>query len=259
MSKYIKLFKNHTQYETYASGEMILPNVSHCIDVNDVHYNPIPDPYNGHAYVDLGLPSGTLWATINIGANSPTDTGLYFAWGETQGYTASQVGTDKQFSLDDYELRNISTGTLTKYTRYDGLTVLEDEDDAASVNWGGDWHMPTYEQCNELFNATYVTGTYVTDYNGSGINGRLFTSVSNGNTMFLPAVGYALRGNLGNVNGNGSYWSSSLGENNDAGTGFYCSGGTDLNINRYTGHCIRGVISPTVTPPIEEPIVEPTT
>lgn len=65
-----------------------MPNVSLCAQENEVYYNPIHDQFNGHAYVDLGLPSGTLWATMNVGANSPTDYGLYFAWGETQGYTS---------------------------------------------------------------------------------------------------------------------------------------------------------------------------
>ena len=82
MKKYLD-FKETTGF--------ILPNVSHCIQENHVHYNPLVDPYNGHAYVDLGLPSGTKWAKMNVGASSETDAGLYFAWGETQGYTASQV------------------------------------------------------------------------------------------------------------------------------------------------------------------------
>lgn len=240
---FIELFENHTEYENFASGgTMELPNVSHCIQENEVHYNPIPDPYNGHEYVDLGLPSGTKWATINVGANSPTDTGRYFSWGGTEGYTASQVGTDKQFTWSDYELSNGSVSTLTKYTRYDGLTVLEDEDDAAHVNWGGEWNMPTKEQCEELFNTTYVTNARVTDYNGSGVDGRLFTSVNNGNTMFLPYVGYAENGNIKNVNGNGSYWSSSIGEYDTVGTGFYAVGTIGYTSNRYCGHCIRGVV-----------------
>ena len=80
--KYLKKFNTHAEYEL---ATLDLPNVSYCVDNNDIHYNPY-DPYNGHAYVDLGLPSGTLWATMNVGANSETDTGLYFAWGETTGY-----------------------------------------------------------------------------------------------------------------------------------------------------------------------------
>lgn len=85
--EYLKLFQAHEEYEEFVSGgTMVKPNVSHCIEENEVHYNPIIDPYNGKAYVDLGLTSGTKWAKMNVGASSEKDAGLYFAWGETQGY-----------------------------------------------------------------------------------------------------------------------------------------------------------------------------
>ena len=70
--KYLKLFNNHSQYTAFTQTEdFILPNVSHCIAEGDVHYNPIPDPYNGIQYVDMGFPSGAKWATMNIGASNP--------------------------------------------------------------------------------------------------------------------------------------------------------------------------------------------
>ena len=94
-----------------------------------------------YEYVDLGLPSGLKWAKCNVGAEKETDAGLYFAWGETTGYTASQVGTDKQFSWSDYKYGN-SSSDLTKYNQSDGKTVLESADDAASQIMGGDWRMP---------------------------------------------------------------------------------------------------------------------
>ena len=94
-----------------------------------------------YEYVDLGLPSGTLWAKMNVGANSETDPGLYFAWGETEGYTAEQVGVDKQFTWADYKFNPSGDGeTFTKYTSSD--ETLELIDDAAAVNMGGKWHMP---------------------------------------------------------------------------------------------------------------------
>ena len=193
MKKYLRLFQNDTDYLDFKkTTDFILPNVSHCIQENHVHYNPLVDPYNSHAYVDLGLPSGTKWAKMNVGASSETEAGLYFAWGETQGYTASQVGTgdgQKAFNWSDYKY-GTSSSNLTKYNASDNKTHLELTDDAAAANMGGDWHMPTKEQCEELLNTTYVTNAWVTDYQGSGVNGRLFTSVSNGNTMFVPAAGY---------------------------------------------------------------------
>ena len=147
MGDYLKLFEEHVDYETYIEGQdAILPNVSYCEDNNCVHYNPImPDPYNGHEYVYLGLPSGTLWAKKNIGANIETETGLYFAWGETQGYTLSQIGTDKSFTRQDYKYYLNLLTPFSKYNKTDNLTTLESGDDAAVVNMGGDWRMPTNE------------------------------------------------------------------------------------------------------------------
>lgn len=224
-------------------GGVILPNVSHCIGQNDVHYNPIVPPiHNSHEYVDLGLPSGTKWATMNVGASSGTDYGLYFAWGETAGYTASQVGTDKQFKWRDYKFGNGSQ--FTKYDQ-DGLTNLELVDDAASVNWGGDWHIPTKEQCDELFNTTYVTNAWVTDYNGSGINGCLFTSVSNGNTMFIPAAGYCEDGGVIGDGNNGYVWASALNSELVQSAWYFNfnSDGASVGYSiRYNGQSVRGVV-----------------
>ena len=205
------------------------------------------DPYNGHAYVDFGLPSGTKWATMNVGANSETDYGLYFAWGETQGYTASQVGSDIQFSWDDYKY-GTSSSNFTEYNSTDGKTTLDLEDDAAHVNWGGQWHIPTKEQCEELFNTEYVTNQWVNDYQGSGINGRLFTSVINGNTMFVPAAGYCGEGKVYYLH-EGYFWASALySEGDDVAWNFYFnSDEASVNVNvdgsRYYGQSVRGVVS----------------
>lgn len=245
----LKLFQTHSDYETFVSGgTMVRPNVSHCITENEVHYNPYIDPYNGHAYVDLGLPSGTKWATMNVGANSPTDYGLYFAWGETEGYTASQVGTDKQFDWSDYKFNPSGDGsTFTKYTATDGKTVLDLEDDAAHVNWGGQWHMPTDEQCGELLTTTYVTKAWVTDYNGSGVNGYLFTSVSNGNTMFIPAAGRCEDGRVGRVGDVGTVWTSTPAVTVEYPKEFFFhNGGTGITngFGRCHGLSVRGVVGP---------------
>ena len=104
-----------------------------------------------YEYVDLGL--SVKWAKCNVGAETETDAGLYFAWGETTGYTASQVGTDKQFSWSDYKYGN-SSSNLTKYNQSDGKTVLESADDAASQIMGGDWRMPTASEYQTLYNET---------------------------------------------------------------------------------------------------------
>lgn len=153
--KYLKKFATHEQYLAYINGsDALLPNVSLCVNKDDVHYNPYVSPYNGQDYIDLSLPSGTIWAKMNVGANSITDSGLLFAWGETTGYN-SQGHT---FSEENY--RFYDNNDYTKYNSTDGKTTLDLEDDAAHINMGGDWHMPNTEQIKELIN--YTTNGFVT-------------------------------------------------------------------------------------------------
>ena len=125
MAIYLKEFSTHSEYEAYiASEDKVLPNVSICTTEGDVHYNPYVDPYAGHDYVEIG---GLKWATMNVGANSITDTGLYFQWGDTQGYTASQVGSgegQKYFGWADYKYGNggSTAADMTKYNSTDSKT-----------------------------------------------------------------------------------------------------------------------------------------
>lgn len=159
----------------------------------------IPD---SHEAVDLGLPSGLKWSTCNIGASSPEDYGDYFAWGETD--TKSSYS-----SWSDYWWCNGSSTTLTKYNSnssygiVDNKTHLELEDDAAHVNWGESWRMPTYSEMIELKTQCTWTWTTQNDINGYKVIGP------NGNSIFFPAAGANLEG----VGSSGSYWSSSLGRN----------------------------------------------
>lgn len=162
---------------------------------------------NGYDYVDLGLPSGTLWATKNVGASSPSDYGLYFQWGDTQGYTADQVGTDegqKKFASDENDYK---FGVYPNYTKYTvtGAT-LELEDDAAHANMGGEWHIPTPDQIKELTANTTSTWT-----KQDGVNGRLFTSKKDTSKfIFIPAAGGAWGGSVRFSGVGGFVWSSML-------------------------------------------------
>ena len=168
-----------------------------------------PIRHKGFEYVDLGLPSGTLWAKCNIGAEREVDYGLLFQWGDTQGYTAEQVGRGiglKCFGCEDYKWTNGLSLSMTKYNVTDGKTVLDLEDDAAHVNMGGDWIMPTNEQLEELIT---LRGTWKINYQGSGINGCLFSG-ANGNELFIPAVGYAYFDTISYRNHDLGMWSSSL-------------------------------------------------
>jgi len=162
---------------------------------------------DGYGYVDLGLPSGTLWAYTNIGANTPEDYGNYYAWGETE--------TKETYDWITYKYCNGSETTLTKYCNgesygldgfTDSLTTLDAVDDAAFVNWGGNWRMPTQDEMQELVDNCDTTRT-----TPNGINGMLFTSRSNGNSIFLPAAGSRNDSDLDNAGSVGNYWSSSLG------------------------------------------------
>ncbi len=194
---------------------------------------------NSHEYVDLGLPSGTKWATCNVGATTPEDYGDYFAWGETS--------TKNTYSWATYSLCNGSQNTLTKYCNNssygnngftDALTTLEASDDAATANWGSAWRMPTKEEFEELNSNCTVTWT-----TQNGVNGRLFTG-PNGNSIFLPAAGYRYGSSLDDAGSGGDYWSSSLysGYTGDAWYLDFNSGNCNMyDLDRYYGLSVRAV------------------
>ena len=155
------------------------------------------NPVVVHEYVDLGLPSGTLWATCNVGADNPEDFGDYFAWGETE---------PKDFcDWENYKYGNCVDGFYELYKYYfdDSLTVLEPCDDAVRANWGNEWRMPTMEEYDELYHETTFIWTKI-----NGVYGRLLTG-SNGNSIFMPATGFLL-GDQFIGPGLGIYWSNSL-------------------------------------------------
>ena len=119
---------------------------------------------NGYDYVDLGLPSGTLWATCNVGASSPEKYGLYFAWGETTGYTSEQVPDVRAFTEDEYKAGPAASISAD-------LTL---EQDAAHVNLGGNWRMPTKDECQELLDN--CDDSWTDGYNGTDVAGWVLTS-----------------------------------------------------------------------------------
>lgn len=209
---YLKKFETQAAYEA-AESSLILPNVSLCVQENEVHYNPFVDPYAGHDYVEIG---GIKWATMNVGANSITDTGLYFQWGDTQGYTADQVGSgegQKYFVWADYKYGNGTSSPgdtgMTKYNSTDGKTVLEASDDAARANWGGSWRIPTTEEFKALGNA--VNTAWTNDYQSTGVSGLVLTDKTDSSkVLFFPAAGDCYGGRVNYVGSFGIYWSSSV-------------------------------------------------
>ena len=172
----------------------------------ELNFTALESGGNDHDYVDLGLPSGTLWATCNVGANAPEEYGDYFAWGETV--------PKETYAWSTYKYCNGEYNTITKYSNNaeygnngftDTLTILEACDDAATANWGVGWRMPTWEEMNELYDI--CTHEWTTQ---NGVNGGLFTG-PNGNSIFLPAAGRDGDSDFAFVGSAGFYWNSKLG------------------------------------------------
>jgi len=188
--------------------------------------------------VDLGLPSGTIWATRNIGATCPEDYGDYFAWGETK--------PKSDYTADNYKWWLIVYNMITKYCTddrgyngfTDGKTELDPEDDAAYVNWGPSWRMPSMEQVNEL--VEQCTWTWTTC---NGVNGQLATG-PNGNSIFLPATGYRWAGSFDNEGAYGYFWTRTLDPDCSVRAYYFCwkEMGADLGLDsRDTGFTVRAV------------------
>ena len=179
-------------------GEITIADVNSIIDIILGSHSQ----QENHDYVNLGLPSGTLWATMNVGACSPEDYGDYFAWGET---TSKQV-----YEFETYKWYNNTYYTYTKYCisssygTVDNKTELDPEDDAATLNWGPSWRMPTQEQIQELINNCSRQWKSL-----NGVGGIVVTG-PNGNTLFLPAAGYRLNGSVYNAGTYGYVWSRTL-------------------------------------------------
>ena len=196
---------------------------------------------NDYEYVDLGLPSGTLWATCNVGASTPEGYGNYYAWGET-----STKGT---YNWSTFRYADGDVDRLTKYCNKsdygnngftDNLTTLQSGDDPAT-SWGSGWRTPTKAQWEELLANTAKEWT-----TRNGKSGRLFTSKKNGQTLFLPAAGFRYGSSLGRAGSGGNYWSSSLNTDNpyDAwGFGFDSGSYYVIDYDRYCGFTVRPVCS----------------
>lgn len=202
--------------------------------------------------VDLGIvmtrADGTTyklyWAKSNLSdkglCTNPQDYGDYYAWGETE--------PKESYSWSTYKFSTSSSGPFSKYNTIgsygsiDNKTVLEPEDDVAHVKLGGKWRMPTNAEWGEL--EAKCTWTWVTNYNGSGINGRL-VKATNGNSIFLPAAGYRSGTGLGLAGSDGYYWSSSLITDypNIAWSVYFYSDDVDRSYryHRYSGRSVRPV------------------
>lgn len=214
------------------------------------------DPYNGREYVDLGL--SVKWATANVGASRAYESGTRFSWGETTG--------KNDYLLNGYQLCNGTSNTMNRYCTdsaygvVDNKTVLSEDDDAASVNWGGHWRMPRKEEFEELLNNCYCVHT--TNYNGSYVDGYIIYKVKSDLDkgivgtkkssetytltdahIFLPASGYKKTMTF-SAGVNGYYWSSTLCESlpDNAHSIFFYPGEIQTSyFSRFYGLPIRAV------------------
>ena len=212
-----------------------------------------------YEFLDLGLPSGLQWAAWNVGATKPEESGLYFAWGENKGYVVTRgavinenqgsynVGitnadgeSGKTFAQDYSDYKHYENDELIKYNGNDGLTTLKTEDDGCYLTEKA-MRMPTKDDCEELIANT--TSAWTENYNDSGINGLTLTSNTNGNSIFVPAVGAVSSGVLGRFGLVGVLWSSSLFSSVEEAFyfGFY-SDGLDVGLDlRFYGFPLRAV------------------
>lgn len=196
-----------------------------------------PNMHNGHEYVDLGLPSGLLWATCNVGATFPEEYGDYYAWGETE--------TKIDYSLKTYlYFRN---ETDSEADGFNGeVKVWEDlgdisgtKYDVANKKWGSSWRIPTLTEFQELKkNCTWMWGTK------NNVNGYKITG-TNGNWIFLPAASSRFDTHLGSVGSNGFYWTSTPYQYNLSKAHLQCFTNSTITnsdyIERYYGFSIRPV------------------
>ena len=153
-----------------------------------------------YQYVDLGL--SVKWATCNVGANKPEEPGDYFAWGETLPKDYYDWSNYKWCKGYRYELTKYCDDD--SYGIVDKIYVLQLSDDAARVNWGGNWRMPLKSELDELYNSCTWTST-----TQNGTKGYLVTG-KNGNSIFLPKAGYKSEGSLTDLGVYGNYWSSTV-------------------------------------------------
>lgn len=197
-----------------------------------------------HEYVDLALPSGTLWATMNVGASSPEEIGYYFSWSET----TPREGEDPYWN--NYQWSVNIWNTMTKYCTnssygyngfVDNLTELEPEEDAATVNWGSGWQMPSKTQMEEL--RTKCTWQWTTR---NGVKGYLVKSKNNSNSLFLPVTDYySSNGQIHYAGNLGYYWTRTLHETSSY-KAYYLFFYTSSNLectygDRYSGFAVRAV------------------
>lgn len=241
----IKQFQTESEYQAfrYDSSQFTKPNLSIVKQTKQLKSSfYVPDPFNGYEYVDLGLPSGLLWAKCNVGSSADTDFGDYFMWADTE------IATNLNCDFPYYEWYDESDENkhMTKYNDVDNFKIIKLTDDIARFYMGGNWRMPTESDVEELIDNTTIT--WINGYMGSRRNGVLVTG--NGNysdtTMFIPCGGVRHIEKFDGLGHFGYLWLSSL-HQSDIQQAMYFSIDSDRitsigSAQRYMGCNVRGVV-----------------
>ena len=194
-------------------------------------------------WVDLGLESGKKWANMNLGAVTEADYGDYYMWGSTQ------ANNDTTCDYANCPYCTGSYNSFTKYNKSDGKTTLESTDDVATQILGGTAHIPTKDEIQELLSKTRETT--VSNYNGTGVRGVKYTSIVNGNSIFIPSSGWRVDNTTSKGGSSGRIWSSSL-DTSDFSKAYYLDSSTTWaseiqSLGRHYGYAIRPVLTPQTT------------
>ncbi len=202
--------------------------------------NTPPEPEPAIEWVDLGLPSGTLWAKCNLGATAPEEYGDYFAWGETTTKEVYNWSTYRYCTAEGDSLLTLTKyNTSEAYGTVDSLTTLEAADDAATVILGGGARIPTSDEWKELRENTTLEWT-----TQNGVAGRLLTG-PNGNTLFLPAAGGYSDSVLYSTGVIGYYWTATLSVNRSESARIFYFREEEIRLNvrtgRFSGISVRPV------------------
>lgn len=246
MSNHIKLFNTHSDYEAFVESEnYIEPHVSMCSTEEHINYN---QPQKVWEMVDLGLPSGLLWANRNVGATSEEDYGLYFQWGDTVGYTGDDAAAHSDWPTTPFNSGNesydeASINQAIAEGKIDATSgILKPQYDAATVHMGSQYHMPTYGDLMEL---REETNQEVVEING--VKGMKFINKSDASKyIFIPFAGVFYEGWFDGEDRYGDVWSSSLVVDDiSRAAALRCYDNSNAYVNagnRYYAVCVRGVL-----------------
>ena len=227
-------------YKFLVEGDtMMLKGVNAVTGEVIVERVPLTPTHSKVVAIDLGLPSGTLWADRNVGASSPEDYGAFFSWGNVEPKYPTRKNMD--WGHDDDGFKGVYSFNEEEYKKTEGYKLKGDIDlahDAARINMGEPWQMPTSEQFQELYdNCTWERKTV------NGVNGYLVTSKINGNSIFFACSGGGDGSSWGNRGSSGNYWSASFDSAVSARGLYFGSGGVNPqgSSNRYDGFAVRPV------------------